>query len=177
MPARRLRPEAIVDGIVAPRRHALEPRGHLALTAENNGETPWCGPAAVALATGRSYQEATELLRHSAPPWYPETGPISTTYWRDLLGALRHAGVEHVVLDPREDTPRQSLLRFVRGALAPGWYLLRVTDHFLLLRQQALGLATVHDNHHSGALLSAATHGRRKVTHVAQLLGGALVAA
>ena len=78
------------------------------------------------------------------------------------------------MLDPTPELPRQSLLRFVRGNLAPGWYLLRVTDHFLLLHHEGFGVATVHDNRHSGALLGAGTHGRRKVTHVARLLGGPL---
>ena len=165
---------AYAEPTPARRARAAEPRGHLALTAENGGLTPWCGPAAVALATGRGYHQASELLRCSAPGWYPEQGPIVTAYWRDLLAALRHAGVEHEVLDPTADLPRQSLLRFVRGNLAPGWYLLRVTDHFLLLHHEGFGLATVHDNRHSRALLSARTHGRRKVTHVARLLGGPL---
>ncbi len=158
----------------ARRARAAEPRGHLALTAENGGMTPWCGPAALALATGRSYGEAGELLRSSAPAWYPTAGLIVTAYWRDLLTALRVAGVEHEVLDPTPELPRDSLLRFVRGNLPPGWYLLRVTDHFLLLRHEGFGLATAHDNRHSGALLGARTHGRRKVTHVARLLGGPL---
>ena len=156
---------------------AAEPRGHLALTAENGGAVPWCGPAAVALATGCSYAEAGDLLRRSAPAWYPAKAPVVTAYWRDLLAALREAGVEHEVLDPEPDLPRASLLRFARGRLAPGWYLLRVTDHFLLLRHHGFGLAMVHDNRHSGALLGARSHGRRKVTHVARLLGGPLVAA
>lgn len=158
------------------RARAAEPRGHLALTAENGGVTPWCGPAALALATGLGYCEAAELLRCSAPGWYPENGPIVTAYWRDLLAALRAAEVEHEVLDPRADQPRASLLRFARGDLAPGWYLVRVTDHFLLLRHEGFGLAMVHDNRHSGTLLGARCHGRRKVTHAARLLGGPLVA-
>jgi len=156
------------------RARAAEPRGHLALTAENDGLIPWCGPAALALAIGCGYAQASELLRRSAPAWYPAAAPIVTAYWRDLLTALRQADVEHQVLDPSEDLPRDSLLRFVRGRLAPGWYLLRITDHFLLLHHEGFGLATVHDNRHSGALLGARTHGRRKVTHVAWLLGGPL---
>ncbi len=167
-------PPGCVTTVVTRRGRGAEPRGHLALTAENGGLVPWCGPAAVALATGRSYGAAAEMLRASAPAWYPERGPIVTAYWRDLLAALRHAGVEHEVLDAHPDQPRDSLLRFVRGNLAPGWYLLRVTDHFLLLHHQGFGLAMVHDNRHSGALLGARTHGRRKVTHVARLVAGPL---
>ena len=60
-------------------------------------------------------------------------------------------------------------------ALLRGWYLVRVTGHFLLLRSQGFGFARLHDNHHTGAALTARTHGRRKVTHVSRLLGGPLV--
>ena len=60
--------------------------------------------------------------------------------------------------------------------LAPGWYLVRITDHFLLLRSHGFGLPTLHDNRHTGALVSAGTHGRRHVTHAARLLGGPLAA-
>lgn len=149
-------------------------RGHLALLEENQGDTPWCGPAALALATGRSYAEAGEMLRAVAPAWYPAEGPIVTAYWRDLLGALDLAGVAHapVALPER----RRSLLRFAREDLAPGWYLVRVTDHFLLLRSHGFSLTTLHDNRHTGAVLSGRTHGRRHVTHAARLLGGPLQA-
>ena len=71
---------------------------------------------------------------------------------------------------------RPTLLRLVRDGLAAGWYLLRVTDHFLLLRSQGFGFARLHDNHHTGAPLTGRGHGRRKVTHAARLLGGPLVA-
>ena len=148
-------------------------RSHLELAAENNGFAPWCGPAALALATGRGYREAGELLRGVAPAWYPESGPIITAYWRDLLTALEAEGIPHVPLLLPERRP--SLLRLVRDGLDPGWYLLRVTDHFLLLRSHGFGLAQLHDNRHTGALLTARTHGRRKVTHAARLLGGPLV--
>lgn len=151
------------------------PRGHLDLAAENNGSVPWCGPTALALATGRSYAGATELLRSVAPDWYPAEGPIVTAYWRDLLSALAAAGVPHAPHDLSEKRP--NLLRLVREGLAAGWYLLRVTDHFLLLRSQGFGFAVLHDNHHTGAPISARSHGRRKVTHAARLLGGPLLAA
>lgn len=153
------------------------PRGHLDLLAENEGSVPWCGPTALSLATGRSYAAATDMLRAAAPDWYPAEGPIVTAYWRDLLSALTAAGVPHQPHDLSEKRP--SLLRLVRdgGGLAAGWYLLRVTDHFLLLRSQGFGFARLFDNHHTGAPLSARTHGRRKVTHAAKLLGGPLLAA
>ena len=152
------------------------PRGHLDLAAENDGLVPWCGPAALALDTGRSYAEATAMLRAAAPDWYPAEGPIVTAYWRDLLSALTAAGVPHAPHDLSEKRP--TLLRLVRdgGGLAAGWYLLRVTDHFLLLRSQGFGFARLHDNHHTGAPLTARSHSRRKVTPAARLLGGPLLA-
>ncbi|MFC7476181.1 hypothetical protein ACFQS7_17565 [Dankookia sp. GCM10030260] len=150
-------------------------RGHLALLEENQGETPWCGPASLALATGRSYADAATLLRGIAPTWYPAEGPIVTAYWRDLLGALDQAGIAHAPL--ALPAPRRSLLRFAREGLAPGWYLVRVTDHFLLLHSHGFGLTTLHDNRHTGVLVSARTHGQRHVTHATRLLGGPLAGA
>lgn len=150
-------------------------RGHLALLEENQGLTPWCGPAALALAAGCSYAEAGGLLRRVAPDWYPAEGPIVTAYWRDLLGALDMAGVPYAPLALPER--RRSLIRFARDGLAKGWYLVRVTDHFLLLRSHGFGLATLHDNRHTGALVTKGTHGMRHVTHAARLLGGPLVEA
>lgn len=149
-------------------------RGHLQLHSETGGLTPWCGPAALALATGHSYADACALLRAVAPTGYPE-GEVVTTYWRDLLAGLSAAGIPHVPLPV--PSPHDTLLRMVRDdALAPGWYLLRVTDHFLLLRQLGAGLARLHDNHHTAMAVSGRLHGRRKVTHAAHLLGGPLVA-
>ena len=147
-------------------------RGHLALLEENQGETPWCGPATLALATGRSYAEACILLRSIAPAWYPAEGPIVTAYWRDLLGALDAAGIAYEALDL--PAKRRTLVRFARDGLAPGWYLVRITDHFLLLHSHGFGLTTLHDNRHTGLLVSARTHGQRHVTHAARLLGGPL---
>jgi hypothetical protein len=147
-------------------------RSHLDLLAENAGLVPWCGPSALALATGLPLAAATELLRGTAPAWYPESGPIVTTYWRDLLAALRAASVpfEPLVLPER----RPSLLGLAREGLSPGWYLVRVTDHFLLLRSHGFGLVTLHDNRHSGVVVNGRSHGRRKVTHIVRLLGGPL---
>jgi hypothetical protein len=147
-----------------------ETRGHLALAAENGGLTPWCGPAALALAAGCPYGTACDLLRGIAPGWYPAEGPVVTAYWRDLLAVLDQLDVPHV----KHSLPdrRPSLLQLVRSGLPRGWYLLRVTDHFLLLHSHGFGLATVHDNRHTATPLSARTHGRRKVTHIAWLPEG-----
>ena len=64
---------------------------------------------------------------------------------------------------------RPTLCRAVRDGLPQGWWLARVTDHFCLLRIGAAGRAAVFDNRHHAAPLSAATHGRRRVTHLARL--------
>ncbi len=147
------------------------------LAGENGGRVPWCGPAAVALVTGCSLDTASAMLREIAPHWYPEDGPVVTAYWRDLLGALDRAGVPYAPFAPGQ-AGRTSLLRMLRrggpeGAmLEPGWYLLRVTGHFLLLRSYGFGLGTVHDNRHSGVLVTHRAHGLRRVTHAARVLGG-----
>jgi hypothetical protein len=99
---------------------------------------------------------------------------VVTTYWRDLLTALDAAGV---AFSPATlPAPCATLLQLVRsGALAPGWYMLRVTDHFLVLRNHGFGVASLHDNRHTGAVLTGRIHGRRKVTHAVQLLNGPLL--
>jgi hypothetical protein len=149
-------------------------RGHLQLESEAGGLTPWCGPAVLALATGRGYAESCDLLRRIAPAWYPATEEVVTTYWRDLLAALRAADVAFAPV--AVPTPFTTLLRWVReGGLRPGWYMLRVTDHFLVLRSHGFGLASLHDNRHTGAVLTGRIHGRRKVTHAVRLLDGPLV--
>lgn len=122
----------------------------------------------MALATGRSYAGACALLRSLAPERYPAGQEIVTTYWRDLLAGLDRAGIAHAAVPLPEAAP--SLLRMVRWhGLAAGCYLVRVTDHFLLLRSGGFGLAWLHDNHHAGALLTGRLHGRRRVTHLVRL--------
>jgi hypothetical protein len=138
-----------------------------ALAAERGGHTAWCGPAALALATGQSYATACALLHSVAPERYAGLPDIITCYWRDMLAALRLAGLP---AEPQPIGPARTLLRLVRqGELEPGFYLVRVTGHFLLLHWHGFGLAQVHDNHLSGAVLSAQTHGRCRVTHLARL--------
>jgi hypothetical protein len=153
--------------------HAERPAGlrsHGDLLAENGGLVPWCGPATLALASGLPYRAASTMLRGIAPEWYPGDGPVVTAYWRDILAALEHMDVAHAPVDLPERRP--NLLGLVRDGLAPGWYLLRVTDHFLLLNNRGFGLAAVHDNRLTAAVLTARTHGRRRVTHAAQLVAG-----
>lgn len=152
--------------------HEAGRRGAEALAAERGGHLPWCGPAAVALASGCSYARACDLLRAASPAHYPATGEIVTAYWRDVVAALGMAGVRCTPL-PLSDLPfagRPTLLGLARrGGLEPGLYLVRVTGHFLLLRLHGFGLAQLHDNRLSGAVLTARTHGRCRVSHVARL--------
>jgi hypothetical protein len=142
-------------------------RGAEALTAERGGILPWCGPACIALAAGCSYAIACALLRAVAPERYAPDAEIATAYWRDMVAALGHAEVS---VRQQEVEGRPTLLRMVReSGLEPGFYLVRVTGHFLLLRLHGFGLAEVHDNRLSGAVLSTRTHGLCRVTHLARL--------
>lgn len=94
------------------------PRGRLRSTQIGCGQTRWCGPAVVALATGLSYAGACALLRTLAPERYPAGQEIVTTYWRDLLAGLERAGIAHAAVPLPEAAP--SLLRMVRWhGLAP----------------------------------------------------------
>jgi hypothetical protein len=177
--ARATPPADAVEGQAVPVPLGL--RGHLDLARENGGPTPWCGPAALALALGCSPAEACRLLREMAPQWYPAAGPVVTAFWRDLLAVLDRCGVAHDPM-PAGPSPRPPLLGFLRrggeeGApLRPGWYLLRVTGHFLVLRSRGFGLGQVHDNRHSGVLVTDRVLGRRRVSHAARLRGGPLPA-
>lgn len=158
----------------------MSPRTAGDLAAERGGYAAWCGPAVVALAAGLPYDEAAGLIRHVAPGRYPAQGEIVTAYWRDLVAALALAEVPveplPAIAAERGGGPTPlGLLR--RGELGPGWWLVRVTGHFLLLRAHGFGLAQVYDNRLSGAVLSARTHGRCRVTHAARIAGGPLAAA
>jgi hypothetical protein len=137
---------------------------------ERGGHAPWCGPAAVATAAGLSYASACALLSRVAPDRYPPGREIVTAWWRDLLGALDHLGIP---AEPRPVEGSPTLCRAVRDGLPEGWWLARVTDHFCLLRVARAGgsgvRAEVFDNRHHAAPLSAATHGRRRLSHLARL--------
>ena len=107
---------------------------------ERGGFAPWCGPAAVATAAGLSYASACELLARVAPDRYPPGQEIVTAWWRDLIGALDHAGVraeQHAIKG------RPTLCQAVRDGLPQGWWLARVTDHFCLLHVARKGVAEV----------------------------------
>jgi hypothetical protein len=133
---------------------------------ERGGFAPWCGPAAVATAAGVSYASACALLARAAPERYPPGREIVTAWWRDLLGAL---GVAGIGAEPRQVDGRPTLLGAVREGLPEGWWLARVTDHFCLLRIAREGHAQVFDNRLHAAPLSAKTHGRRRLTHLARV--------
>ena len=154
--------------------HPTGLRSHQDLRAENRGLVPWCGPATLALASGLTYAETGARLRAVAPGWYPAEGPVVTAYWRDLLAVLDQLGIPHRPV-PLPDR-RPSLLGLVRDGLAEGWYLLRVTDHFLLLRSHGFGLATLHDNRHTATVVGHRSFGRRRVTHAAWLPTGPALA-
>jgi len=145
-------------------------RGAETLTAERGGCVPWCGPAVIALASGCSYADACTLLHEVAPTRYTPGEEVVTAYWRDVVAALGRTGVKAAA---RSVEGRPTLLAMARpGRLESGLYLVRVTGHFLLLRLHGFGLAQVHDNRLSGAVLSRRTHGLCRVTHLARLTGG-----
>ncbi len=135
------------------------------LAGERGGYAPWCGPAAVAMAGGVSYASACELLARVAPDRYPRGQEIVTAWWRDLLAALGALGIP---AEPLAVDGKPTLAAAVRQGLPEGWWLTRVTDHFCLLRV-ARGGATVFDNRLHGEPLSARSHGRRRVTHLARV--------
>ena len=150
-------------------------RTHLDLRAENGGHAPWCGPAAIALVTGLAYAEACRLLHAVCPERYPEPDGVVAAWWRDLVEALRRHGLAGAPLEIEAGRP--CLLGLAGRRLEPGWYLVRVTDHFLLLhlRQRGRGrrgLAVVHDNTHTAVPLSPRVFGLRRVTHALRLADG-----
>ena len=134
---------------------------------ERGGFAPWCGPTVVAQAAGVSYAAACTLLRAARPDGYPDDGEIVTAYWSDLLACLAGADV------PAETAPvagRPTLCQLARG-LGKGWWMVRVTNHFLLL-QVTDGTTRVYDNRLHSEPLSARAHGRCRVTHLARLPTG-----
>jgi hypothetical protein len=114
------------------------------------------------------------MLRQVAPERYAAQPDIMTAYWRDVMAALRVAGLSAEQLPVEKSGNRgPTLLGLARHAgLQPGLYLVRVTGHFLLLALHGFGLAQVHDNRLSGAVLSVRSHGLCRVTHLARLPGG-----
>ena len=136
------------------------------LAGERGGYAPWCGPTVLAQVAGVSYAAACTLLRTTRPDGYGQ-GEIVTTYWSDLLLSLDRAGI---VASARPLPARPTLCQLARR-LPPGWWMVRVTSHFLLLETDAGG-ARVFDNRLHGAPLTGRTHGRCRATHLAHLPGG-----
>ncbi|HYF08823.1 MAG TPA: hypothetical protein VD970_14460 [Acetobacteraceae bacterium] len=136
---------------------------------ERGGFAPWCGPTVVAQAAGVTYAEACGLLRRVEPSTYPDENEIVTAYWSDLLTSL---GLARVAVRDRPVAGRPTLSALVREGLEPGWWLVRVTGHFLLLEVDGDQGARVFDNRHHGTPLSAQAHGRCRVTHLARLPRG-----
>ncbi len=135
---------------------------------ERGGYAPWCGPTAVAQAAGLSYTQACSLLTWISPERYPHGREIVTAWWSDLVSAVTRAGV------PAEARPvpeRPTLCTIARESLEAGWWMVRVTGHFLLLHVTPQG-TFVYDNRIHGEPLATRTHGRRRVTHVARLREG-----
>ncbi len=156
----------------------LLPRTHLTLRAENDGRIPWCGPAALALATGLPYPAACDVLRSICPERYPAGRELVTAWWRDLVAALETSGLRTapVAIGSGQRRGGLTLAGLCRRGLAPGWYLLRVTDHFLLLQITATGLALLHDNRHTAALPQTGSFARRLVTHAVRVEGVRMMA-
>lgn len=146
---------------------ALPIRTPADFAGERGGFAPWCGPTVLAQAAGLSYAGACALLRAARPDSYPAGREIVTAFWSDLMGSLAAACV---AAEAAPVPGRPTLCGLARG-LADGWWLLRVTNHFLLLRISG-GAALVYDNRLHGAPLSARTHGRCRVTHLARLPDG-----
>lgn len=135
---------------------------------ERGGFAPWCGPTVLAQAVGASYAEACDLLRLARPDSYPADREIATAWWSDLLAGLALAKV------PARPVPvagRPTLIGLARG-LPAGWWLVRVTGHFLLLDTAPGRAARVFDNRLHGARLSRDSHGLCRVTHLARLPRG-----
>jgi hypothetical protein len=150
-----------VDGS-QPRRGLRRPED---FAGERGGCAPWCGPAAVATASGSTYASACDLLARVAPERYPPGREVVTAWWRDLLSALDLAGVS---AEPRPVDGRPTLSGAVRAGLPEGWWLARVTDHFCLVEVARSGVR-VFDNRLHGVPLSSRSHGRRRLTHLARL--------
>jgi hypothetical protein len=153
---------------------------------------PWCGPSAVAMMTGRTYGEVEEDLRRvmsiRATPCEKrrkalQQARLSTTWWDDLrttardLGAPTEPAFSSGQPDGRlPDYLRRATLAGIVQRLEPGWYLVRVTNHFVLLRVAGQRQAWLYDNV-STAVPSGtrAFQGRKRVSHVVRITGGPLL--
>jgi hypothetical protein len=90
------------------------------------------------------------------------------------VAAVLADGVTVQAMPELPEEGRPTLCAYARS-LAPGWYLLRVTGHFLLLQvpPRGAGQPLVFDNRHDGVVPgSGRAHGRRRVTHAVMLPEG-----
>lgn len=158
------------------------------------GAHPWCGPSAVALITGLTYREVEDAIRaRMAKAWCPrrrrQAGRprLTTTWWDDLIAVCRERGaaMTPTSIDAARDDgailyalPRATLAGIV-GRLSTGWYLARVTNHFLLLRVERGRGAWLFDNvtlTRAGVPAGIrAFGGRRRITHLMQITSGPLL--
>lgn len=130
----------------------------------------WCGPTLVAMAADVSYGSAVAMIRAVDPEHSMNRAePMRTTVWGHLVAALRGAGmfVGEDLLPLRRPTAGWPTLSTLARSVEPGLYMVRVTNHFLLMQVTPDG-ATILDNHGGARCVrSKAARSRRRVTHCA----------
>ena len=143
------------------------------LHAERGGGRMWCGPTLVALVAGVSYERAEALIRAADPKHSLNRAPVMRgTHWRHLVLALGQAGFrvgEYRLLNKAPGRRGPSLLRIAR-MLPIGLFMIRVTNHFLLLRVTEEGIQVIDNHGDARSVSSRAARNRRRVTHCAMIL-------
>ena len=142
------------------------------LHAEMGGGRMWCGPTLVALVAGVSYERAEALIRAADPEHSLNRAPVMRgTAWPHLVLALGQAGfrVGEYRLPNKAPRSRPSLLRIAR-MLPIGLFMIRVTNHFLLLRVTKEGIQVIDNQGDARSVSSRAARNRRRVTHCAMIL-------
>ena len=143
------------------------------LHAERGGGRMWCGPTLVALVAGVSYERAEALIRGADPEHSLNRAPVMRgTHWRHLVLALVRAGFrvgEYQLSNTAPGGRRPSLLRIAR-MLPIGLFMIRVTNHFLLLRVTKEGIQVIDNHGDARSVSSRAARNRRRVTHCAMIL-------
>ena len=143
------------------------------LRAEKGGGHMWCGPTLVALAAGVSYERAEALIRAADPEHSLNLAPVMRrTAWPHLVLALYRAGFrvgEDRLPNKAPGGRWPSLLRIAR-TLPIGLFMIRVTNHFLLLRVTEEGIQVIDNQGEARSVFSDAARNRRRVTHCAVIL-------
>ena len=143
------------------------------LHAERGGGRMWCGPTLVALVAGVSYERAEALIRAADPEHSLNRAPVMCgTAWPHLVLALGQAGFrvgEDRLPNKAPGGRWPSLLRIAR-TLPIGLFMIRVTNHFLLLRVTKEGIQVIDNNGDARSVFSGAARNRRRVTHCAMIL-------